>query len=112
MAMKAGDREVDGAQSSLAYGIKLLKLTGDECKEATRAAAAWSRVIEVEEQVLEDGVRRFAYLLKDEDPRTLACKDELSALIRLGEQGVDRAINDLLRLIKQEDDAVAHSLIA
>jgi RNA polymerase sigma factor RpoD-like protein len=112
VAMKLGDREVDRAQASLAYQIKLIKLTVDDCREATRAAASWTKVIGVDEQVLEQAVRRFALLLKEEDPRACARRDELSAQIRLGEQGVDRAINDLLRLLKQEDEAVAHAVIA
>ncbi len=112
VAMKMGDREVDRAQSGLAYQIKLIKLTGDDVREATRAAAAWAKVIGVDELVLDEAVRRFAYLLKEDDPRAVACRDELSAQIRLGEQGVDRAINDLLRLLKQEDEAVANAVIA
>jgi len=112
VAMKAGDREVDRAQSSLAYQIKLIRLTADECREANRAAAAWAKVIEVDETILEEAARRFAMLLKDEDPRAIACRDELSAQIRLGEQGVDRALNDLLRLLKQEDEAVGHAVTA
>jgi RNA polymerase sigma factor RpoD-like protein len=112
VAMKTGDREVDRAQSSLAYQIKLIKLTGDDVREATRAAAAWAKVIGVDELVLDEAVRRFAHLLKEDDLRAVACRDELSAQIRLGEQGVDRAINDLLRLLKQEDEAVANAVIA
>jgi RNA polymerase sigma factor RpoD-like protein len=112
VAMKTGDREVDRAQSSLAYQIKLIKLTGDDVREATRAAAAWAKVIGVDELILDEAIRRFAHLLKEDDPRAVACRDELSAQIRLGEQGVDRAINDLLRLLKQEDEAVANAVIA
>jgi len=112
VAMKAGDREVDRAQSSLAYQIKLIRLTADECREAIRAAAAWARVIEIDETILEEAARRFAMLLKAEDPRAIACRDELSARIRLGEQGVDRALNDLLRLLKQEEEAVGHAVTA
>ncbi|MGH2409934.1 MAG: sigma-70 family RNA polymerase sigma factor, partial [Chloroflexota bacterium] len=112
VAMKAGDREVDRAQSSLAYQIKLIRLTADECREAIRAATAWAKVIEVDETVLEEAARRFAMLLKADDPRAIVCRDELSAQIRLGEQGVDRAMNDLLRLLKQEDEAVGHAITA
>jgi len=112
VAMKAGDREVDRAQSSLAYQIKLIRLTGEECREATRAAVAWAKVIGVDETALEEAARRFATLLKGEDPKAIACRDELSAQIRLGEQGVDRAMNDLLRLLKQEDEAIAHAVVA
>ena len=86
VAMKTGDREVDRAQSSLAYQIKLIKLTGEDVREATRAAAAWAKVIGVDELVLDEAVRRFALLLKQDDPRAVACRDELSAQIRLGEQ--------------------------
>jgi RNA polymerase sigma factor RpoD-like protein len=111
VAMKTGDREVDRAQSSLAYQIKLIKLTGEDVREATRAAAAWAKVIGVDELVLDQAVRRFASLLKQDDPRAVACRDEFSAQIRLGEQGVDRAINDLLRLLKQEDEPVAHAVV-
>jgi RNA polymerase sigma factor RpoD-like protein len=32
--------------------------------------------------------------------------------LRLGEQGADRAVNDLLRLVKQEDEQVAQALVA
>jgi RNA polymerase sigma factor RpoD-like protein len=112
VAMKAGDREVDRAQSSLAYQIKLIRLTADECREANRAAAAWAKVIGVDETVLEEAARRFAMLLKADNPQAIACRDELSAQIRLGEQGVDRAMNDLLRLLKQEDEAVGHAVTA
>jgi RNA polymerase sigma factor RpoD-like protein len=112
MAMKAGDREVDRAQSSLASGIKLLRLTADDAREAARAAYAWSKLIDVDEVVLEDAVRHLATQLKDEDPDTRTVVDDIDSLIRLGEQGADRAVSDLLRFVKQENEAVCQALVA
>ncbi|MDB5059265.1 MAG: rpoD [Chloroflexi bacterium] len=111
MAMKAGDREVDRAQSSLAYGIKLLRLTADDAREAARAAHAWSPLIGIEEDALEQAVRRLAALLKDEDPDTRAVVDQLDTLIRLRELGADRVVGDLLRYLKQEDEAVSQAVV-
>jgi RNA polymerase sigma factor RpoD-like protein len=112
IAMKAGDREVDRAQSSLAYNIKLLRLTSDDAREASRAAHAWSKLIDVDEAILDTAVRTFAGLLKDEDPEAIAACDELDALIRLRELGADRAVSELLRLLKQDDEAVCRALVA
>ncbi len=104
IAMKAGDREVDRAQATLARGIKLFRLTSTECREATRAAAAWAKLLGVDELNLEAGIRRMASLLRSEDPVALAVCAELDALVRLTEQGADRACSDALRLLKQEED--------
>jgi RNA polymerase sigma factor RpoD-like protein len=112
IAMKAGDREVDRAQSSLAYNIKLLRLTSDDAREASRAAHAWSRLLDVDEELLNTAVRTFATLLKEEDPEAIAICDEVDAMIRLREHGADRAVGELLRLLKQEDEAVSRALVS
>ena len=51
MAIKAGDREVDRAQSSLASEIKLLKLTSDDAREITRAAHV-AKLLDIDETLL------------------------------------------------------------
>jgi len=111
MAMKAGDREVDRAQSSLAYGIKLLRLTADDTRETSRAAHAWSKLIGIDESRLDAAARSLAFQLRDEVPAAIAACNELDALVRLREQGADRACNDLFRLLKQEDDAVTRAVL-
>jgi RNA polymerase sigma factor RpoD-like protein len=110
MAMKAGDREVDRAQSSLAYQIKLLRLTAPESRETNRAAAAWAKVLGVESALLEEGVRSMACMLKEGNHELTAVCNELSALIRLGDQATERSVNDLLRFIKQDEENVLRAL--
>ncbi len=115
IAMKAGDREVDRAQASLARGIKLFRLTSPDCREATRAAAVWARVLGLDDVSIESAIRRLATLLRADDPVALASCAELDALVRLTEQGADRACSDSLRLLKQEEDkpedgSLAHAL--
>ena len=117
IAMKAGDREVDRAQATLARGIKLFRLTSPDCREATRAASAWSKLLDIDEASIESAIRRLAELLRAEDPDAHVACVELDALVRLSEQGADRACSDALRLLKQEeekseDGTLARALIA
>ena len=110
MAMKAGDREVDRAQSSLAYQIKLLRLTAGKSRRAGSRRVGLATVLGVESGALREGVRSLAQRLKDGNQDVITTCNELSALLRLGDQSTERAVNDLLRMIKQEDENLLRAL--
>jgi autotransporter translocation and assembly factor TamB len=106
MAMKAGDHEVDRAQGSLACGIKLRRLTGDEVRDATRAAHAWAPMLGLDDDVLEAAVRTLATELRNQSEDARAACAGLDGLIRLSEHGADHACSDALRLLRQDDEGI------
>ena len=100
VAMKAGDREVDRAQSTLAHGIKLLRLTAADSKEAQKMAQAWAAVLDLDAAQLERAVSQIASRLRDGDAAVQSRLDALGTLTHLQEEGINPSIHDLRSLIK------------
>ena len=100
VAMKAGDREVDRAQSTLAHGIKLLRLTAPDSKEAQKMAQAWAAVLDLDATQLEQAVSQIASRLRDGDAAVQSRLDALGTLTHLQEEGINPSIHDLRSLIK------------
>jgi len=100
VAMKAGDREVDRAQSTLARGIQLLRLTAADSKEAQKMAQAWAEVLDLDAAQLEQAVSQIASRLRDGDVAVQSRLDTLSTLTHLQEEGINPSIHDLRSLIK------------
>ncbi len=110
-AMRLGDEEVDRAQRQLATAIKTAKLTALECRETDRAARSWSKLLDLPEDDLRSAVWDVASFARNGDEQVRHLLRELAATIRLDYRDPDVAINDLLRLLGQDDDAVRRAVV-
>ncbi len=109
-AMRLGDEEVERAQRQLARDIKLAKLTALECRELERAARSWARVLDLPEAELRSAAWDVASLARNNDEEALRLLRELAATVRLDYRDPEVAVNDLLRLLGQRDEAVLHAV--
>jgi len=109
-AMQRGDAEFSRAQRYLATAIKMTKLTADDCADLERATRSWGLMLEVPPARLRDAVTHIALLARDNDAEVLGRLRDLTAAVKLYEREPDLAINDLLRLLKQEDGRVTGAI--
>jgi len=130
-SMKLGDEEMNRAQSSLARHVRLAKLTlaAEPAQEQSglstvdharreraqksikRGARPWARVLEVDEQTIEQIVVRLACTLKDNSETTGKPLRRLAETMRLGQRKIEIALDEAFYLIKGNDETARRCLV-
>jgi RNA polymerase sigma factor RpoD-like protein len=130
-SMKLGDEEMDRAQASLARRIRLARLTlaappeGDggapgsaEAARRERAeklikrlARPWARVLDIDEELIEQAVVRLVTDLKADREATIRLVRRVAETVRPAQRKLEIALDDTLRLIKENDEATCRCLL-
>ncbi len=111
-AMRLGDEEAERAQKQLSRALKLARLTAPECREVERAVRSWAKILDLSEVELHSMVWDLAALARNDDDEVLRLLGDLSSSLRLSHRTFDIAINDLLRLLAQDEGPARDLVVA